>query len=71
MDRCKNLRGGTKVSFFAEYSMMQLDCNERLKKDEIVYFEDLIVFFVKIIVNRVEKLYYCDCKIVKAKAYLQ
>ena len=50
---------------------MQLDCNERFTKDEIVYFEDLIVFFVKIIVNCVEKLYYCDCKIVKAKAYLQ
>lgn len=58
-------------AFFAEYNMMQLGCKERLTKDEIIYFEDLIVFFYKIFVNAVENLYYCHCKIVKAKAYLQ
>ena len=28
---------------------MQLDCNERFTKDEIVYFEDLIVFLLKLL----------------------
>ena len=38
-------------------------------KDEIIYFEDLIVFVDKIIVNAIDNLYYCDCKIVKCKAF--
>lgn len=50
---------------------MQLNCDERLTKVKIIYFEALVVFFNKVIVNTVEDLYYCDCEIVKAKAYLQ
>ena len=26
-----------RLAFFAEYNMMQLDCNKRLTKDEIIY----------------------------------
>ena len=47
---------------------MQLDCNKRLAKDEIISFQDLIVFLNKIIANAVENLYYCVRKILKAKA---
>lgn len=50
---------------------MQLNCDERLTKAKITYFEALVVFFNKVIVNTVEDLYYCDCKIAKAKACLQ
>ena len=61
-----------RIAFFAEYYMMQLGCDEGLIKDEITYLEDLAGFFFdKIIVIAVENLYYCDWKIVKAKAYLQ
>ena len=61
-----------RIAFFVEYDMMQLGCDEGLIKDEITYLQDLAVFFFdKIIVIAVENLYYCDWKIVKAKAYLQ
>ena len=61
-----------RLAFFAKFNMMQLDCKKRLAKDERIYFQDLIVFLKKkIIGNAVENLYYCDCKIVKAKTYLQ
>lgn len=59
------------MAFFTEYNKMQLNCDERLTKVKIIYFEALVVFFNKVIVNTVEDLYYCDCEIVKAKAYLQ
>ena len=59
------------LTFFAEYNKKQLNCDERLTKDEIIYFEDLVAFFYKVIAKAVEDLYYCDCKIVKTKTYLQ
>ena len=36
-----------RLAFFAKFNMMQLDCKKRLAKDEIIYFQDLIVFFEK------------------------
>ena len=44
-----------KLVLFAEHNQMQLTCNERLRKDQLFYFEHLIVFlfFDKIIVNAV------------------
>ena len=36
-----------RLAFFAKFNMMQLDCNKRLTNDEIIYFQDLIVFLKK------------------------
>ena len=36
-----------RLAFFAKFNMMQLDCNKRLTNDEIIYFQDLIVFLEK------------------------
>ena len=57
-----------RLAFFTKFNIMQLDCNKRLAKDEIISFQDLIVFLNKIIANAVENLYYCVRKILKAKA---
>lgn len=48
-----------------------MSSGKRLSKGEIIYFENLVVFFDKVIVKAVEDLHYCDCKILRAKAYLQ
>ena len=71
LDRCKNLRGGTKVSFFAKYNKIELNCDKRLAKNKLIYLEDLVIFFNKVIAQAVEDLY-CKiyCKIVMANAYL-
>ena len=34
-----------RLAFFAEYNTMQLVCDERPTKDEIIYFKDLVGFF--------------------------
>ena len=36
-----------RLAIFAKFNMMQLDCNKRLTKDEIIYFQDLIAFLKK------------------------
>lgn len=57
----KTCKKEQRIAFFAENDMMQLGCDEGLIKDEIIYLEDLAVFFFdKIIVIAVENLYYCD-----------
>ena len=68
MKTCKEEQ---KLAFLTDYNKTQMNCDERLTKDEIIYFEDLVVFFDKVIVKAVEDLYYCDCNIVEAKVYLQ
>lgn len=68
MKTCKEEQ---KLAFLTDYNKTQMNCDERLTKDEIIYFEDLVAFFYKVIAKAVEDLYYCDCNIVEAKVYLQ
>ena len=41
----KTCKKEQRIAFFAENDMMQLGCDEGLIKDEIIYLEDLAVFF--------------------------
>ena len=46
MKTCKEEQ---KLAFLTDYNKTQLNCDERLTKDEIIYFEDLVVFFDKVL----------------------
>ena len=51
LDSYKNLWGETKVGFFAKYNKIQLNCDKKLVKNEIIYFEDLVGFFIKLLLR--------------------
>ena len=40
----KTCKEEQKLAFLTDYNKTQLNCDERLTKDEIIYFEDLVFF---------------------------
>ena len=54
------------LASFADPMKVLLECDERLPQKKIIYFEDCVVFFDKVI-KAFGNHYFTDCKVVQSK----
>ena len=56
-------------AFFADPMKVLLECDERLPQKELIYFEDCVIFFDKVITKASGHYYFTDCKAVQFKVF--
>ena len=57
------------LAFFADLIKVLLECDERLPQKELIYFEDCVNFFDKVITKVFGNYYFTDCKVVESKVF--